>query len=304
MRRMRFDVCAYASFLHGLCKSGKWREAKKLFRKLIDRDHKSSGDSHLKMGRRVIFQLDCQGLIPVTLVYESYFRSLCSVGRLADAEKLLKEMMGMKYVPEFWVHRYFIRALFRAGRVDDARKYSNALIKKDFVSEDDIVVSLIDGFFETGKTDGARELLDDHIGSIAPISHLCNRVLGSYWKGGRIGEAIHLFERMKSGHYGRLDFLAYNTMFNGFIGCGEVEKAVLIFQEMVEENVSASGALYKTQVSVLSKNGKVDEAYNYLNEMMESDKLMSYFEWKEVFFLDFCTMEMRSSWDYFETGLS
>ncbi|GMP45700.1 hypothetical protein CsSME_00014135 [Camellia sinensis var. sinensis] len=50
------------------------------------------------------------------IAYETYFRSLCSAGRLDEAEALSKKTMKKRTVLEICVYGSFIKALFWAER--------------------------------------------------------------------------------------------------------------------------------------------------------------------------------------------
>lgn len=283
-RKCRLDVCVYGSFIYGLCKSGKLREAEKLFRRLIEKGHSVDGDSlRLKMGRRVIFQLNCRGKVPEIMAYETYFRSLCSAGKVEEAEMLLKEMFRKKTVPEICVYRSFIKALFRAGRSDDAVRFFDIERKKGLVRAQEIAVAVIMGLCELGRIDYARELLNEIVkdGFVATAC-IWNCILCGYWKQGRVDEVMDLFERMESGSCERPDISTYTIMVHGFCEHDNVHKAISIFRKMIENNVPVNRAMYSAVIRQLCECGRAEEAHKYVNEMIETGHLASYVGWKSL----------------------
>ncbi|KAL6012624.1 hypothetical protein ACLOJK_003113 [Asimina triloba] len=284
-RKCKLDICIYGSFIYGLCKTGKFREAEKLFQRLIARrSSKPSPVLNLKARRRLIFQLDLQEAVPEVMAYEAYCRSLCSVGKVAEAELLLREMMRKRTVPEVCVFLSFIKALFRAGRADDAVRFYRVQRKKGLISTAGIVDAVIRGLCQLGRIDDALEILSviENDGFVPDVG-IFNCILGCYWKEGRIDEAIALFKRMKDGKCGTPDVLTYTLAISGLCENGNVNEAVSIFQEMIEGNAQVSGAMYRAIIKGWSNCGRFEESHKYLNRMLEDGYLVSYIGWKLVF---------------------
>ncbi|KAF5821922.1 putative tetratricopeptide-like helical domain superfamily [Helianthus annuus] len=194
------DICVYGSWIDGLCKSGKYREADKLFRKLLKWGSvKKFGEEKkvLKEGRRAIFQLNCEGVVPELMAYECYFRALCNAMKLDDAEVLLKKMMSGRALPETCVYGSFIKALFRSGRDEDAMKFFKVQRKKGLVRVDEIVTYVIMGLCENGKSDDALRLFDEilTVNGFVNGSNVCNIILDGYWKHNGVSKAELFFER-------------------------------------------------------------------------------------------------------------
>ncbi|KAJ0611530.1 putative tetratricopeptide-like helical domain superfamily [Helianthus annuus] len=260
------DICVYGSWIHGLCKSGKYREADKLFRKLLKRGSvKKFGEEkkELKEGRRAIFQLNCEGVVPELMAYECYFRALCNAMKLDDAEVLLKKMMSGRALPEICVYGSFIKALFRSGRDEDAMKFFKAQRKKGLVRVDEIVTYVIMGLCENGKSDDAL----------------------SYWKHDGVSKAELFFERwrLNEGRYGKLDVTSYTIMFNGYCSGNDVRKAVMVFEEMLKRKMAVNGALYERVKRLLCDRGRANEAFRYLNDMIENGHLVFCKRWRTLF---------------------
>ncbi|XP_057975108.1 pentatricopeptide repeat-containing protein At5g61990, mitochondrial-like [Malania oleifera] len=285
-RKCHLDICVYGSFIHGLCKSGKFREADKLFCKLTKRESFNGlGQGLLKEGRRVIFQLNCHGAVPEVMAYESYFRSLCSVGKLDEAEMLLKKMMKKRTVLEACVYGSFIKALFRAGQEDDAIKFFNVERRKGLVHVEDITKFVIVELCKKGKIDEASRIFYEDVlsGKFVNDISICNCILDSFWKAGRTAEAESLFERILNGSFGVPDILTYKVMINGFFSRGNISRALCIFEEMQNSNIPVNGNLYEMIIRGLCDHGRLKEAYRYLNEMTANGHLVSCAKWTLVF---------------------
>ncbi|KAI3758391.1 hypothetical protein L6452_05952 [Arctium lappa] len=284
------DICIYGSFLHGLCKSGKLREAYKLFQKLIKRGPPRVSNERgvvLKEGRRAIFQLNCEGVIPEMMAYESYFRALCNAGKLDEAELLMKKMMRGKILPEICVYGSFVKALIRAGRDKDAIKFFNVQKKKGLVRVDEIGRHVIMGLCEKGKADDALRVFEEivMVNGFVSGSNVCNSILDSYWKENRVVDAELFFERWRlyEGNYGRPNVMTYTIMLNGYCSHNDVSKALVVFEEMLKSKMVVNGALYERLIRGLCDSGWVNEAFRYLNDMIEDGHLLFCKRWRALF---------------------
>ncbi|XP_039135877.1 putative pentatricopeptide repeat-containing protein At1g02420 [Dioscorea cayenensis subsp. rotundata] len=156
------DVSIYGNFMHGLCVSGKLKEARKLFDKLLKRDHsglRAHKVPNLKMGRRVIFQLKPSNMMSKDDVFGAYFQALCNTDKLEQVQSLAMEAMENNVVLESHAYRSFVRALFRANRVEDAFKLLEKKKIGGFVSYGDIASEVIERLCEMHRLDEAHELL-------------------------------------------------------------------------------------------------------------------------------------------------
>ncbi|KAI8014435.1 Pentatricopeptide repeat-containing protein [Camellia lanceoleosa] len=117
------------------------------------------------------------------IAYETYFRSLCSAGRLDEAEALSKKMMKKRTVLEICVYGSFIEALFWAGwgegNVDDALRIFNEIV----------------------TSSGLVYCVD-----------ICNHILGGYWKVGRVADAEKFFDQLQDGCFVVPNLSTYKTM--------------------------------------------------------------------------------------------
>ncbi|VFQ58830.1 unnamed protein product [Cuscuta campestris] len=283
-----FDICIYGNFLHALCKSDKLREAKKLFCKLIKNDNGGLEVSKkvVKGGRRAIFQMSCE--VPEIMAYEAYFRSLCSAGRINEAENLLKEMMKKRNVIEVCVYGSFITALFLAGRAEDALKFFEVESKKKrTITREDMSRYVIKGLCGDGRVDEALELLRDiNRGSkmTTYFSTSLNHILESYWKEGRVDEAERLFYGLQCGS----SFVVYDvsnhykTMINGYCVQGDVSKALGLVNEMVSRKMSVKPTLYSMVIRGLCDCGRLDEGLRCFDAMIGNGNAVSATSWKEL----------------------
>ncbi|XAR62069.1 hypothetical protein NMG60_11016664 [Bertholletia excelsa] len=285
-RNYQIDICIYGNFISGLCRTGKHREANKLFRKLIETDCcGGSKVDFLKKGKRAIFQLNCKGAVPEIMAYETYFRSLCSVGRLDLAEMLLKKMKKKRYVLEICVYGSFIKALFQANREDDVMKFYNIERKKGIVQVDEIARFIIMGLCEKGKVDQAFTLFSETITSVGFVycMDICNFILAGYWKEGRVEDAEKLFSRLKDGCFGLPNLITYKTMINGYSREDNLQKALSVFEEMLNGKITVDGMLYETIINGLCSHGRIKDTLTYLNIMIESGYFVSSIKLKVLF---------------------
>ncbi|CAL9773192.1 unnamed protein product [Musa acuminata subsp. burmannicoides] len=293
----KLDILIYGNFLYGLCKSGKLREARKLFDKLLKKGQniKDSLIPVLKPGRRVIFQLSSTKLISETVAFGAYFQSLCKTGRVEEAEMLLKEATEKNIPVETCVYVSFIEALCRAGRAEDAVEFLDLEKKKQSVSVGDITVAVIAGLCKLGQVDdGYRLLLEMVNEGVSPTAQVCNWILKSYWEAGRMEEAIGLFEKLRAGNCGgcvRPNASTYSLMIHGYLGRGDIAMAVSFVEQMEREKMQVDVGLHTSVVRSLYTTGKLEETHHYMNKMIESGTIVSYAEWEE--FVNSMTMRIE-----------
>ncbi|WOL09264.1 pentatricopeptide repeat-containing protein [Canna indica] len=275
------DILIYGNFLHALCKSHKLREARKLFDKMMKKDQNTGLIPVIKPGRRVIFQLSFTGLVSQTMAFGAYFRSLCSTGRVEEAEKLLREGMEKKLPVETCVYSSFIEALFCAGRVEDAMEFLEAKKKKGYACGE-VLVSVIAGLCKLGRVDDGYSFLIEMINNgFAATSKVCNSILESYWKAGRVEEAIGLFEGMKAQTFGgcaRPDSSTYSLMIHGFLRRGNIVVVHSLLEQMEWEKLQGDVRLHMSVVRYLYTYEKFEEMQQYMNKMIESGSIVSYAE--------------------------
>ncbi|KAJ8471076.1 hypothetical protein OPV22_025419 [Ensete ventricosum] len=271
----KLDILIYGNFLYGLCKSGKLREARKLFVKLLKKGQniKDSLIPVLKPGRRVIFQLSSTKLISKSVAFGAYFQSLCKTGRIEEAEMLLKEATEKNIPVETCVYVSFIEALCRAGRAEEAVELLDLEKKKQSVSVGDITVAVIAGLCKLGQVDDGYRLLLDMINrGVSPTAQVCNWILKSYWVTGRMEEAVGLFEKLRAGNCGgcvRPDASTYSLMIHGFLGRGDIVMAVSFIEQMEREKMQVDVGLHSSVVRSLFTTGKLEETQHYMNKMIE-----------------------------------
>ncbi|KAJ0962339.1 hypothetical protein J5N97_030167 [Dioscorea zingiberensis] len=284
------DVSIYGNFLYGLCKSGKHKEARKLFDKLLKRDHGGVGADkvpNLKMGRRVIFQLTPSSKISDTDVFAAYFQALCSADKVEQAQSLAGEAIENSVVLEGRVYGSFVQSLFRAGRAEDAFKLLEKKKKRGYTAYGDVAAEVIIKLCEMHRLDEAHELLLElKTEGFVPNTWVWNCILEEHLREGRVVEAMSLFKEMKargSDGFSSINACTYCVMVCGFVANGDIQMAMSIMEEMVREEIALSFDSYSVIVRGLCKCGRFEEAHKHLNRMVESGVLVSYAGWESLF---------------------
>ncbi|XP_008777992.2 putative pentatricopeptide repeat-containing protein At1g12700, mitochondrial [Phoenix dactylifera] len=284
------DISVYGNFFYSLCKSGRLREARKLFDKLAKKDRglEVNPAPCLKPGRRVIFQLSPSNKVTKVMTFEAYVRSLCSAGRVEDAERMLKEAARKSMVPEICVCRSFIEALFRAGRVDDAIGFFEAEKRRRHAEAGAMAAAVIEGLCEMGRVDEGCRLLCEMVDEgFVPTAKVWNWILESYWEEGRVWEATGLFDRMRSGICGgggaRPTASTYSVMIHGFLRKGDIMTAISLLEDMAREKMPVSFSLCSGVALSIHAQGELELLHDYLNKMIENGILVSYAAWELLF---------------------
>ncbi|ONK61925.1 uncharacterized protein A4U43_C08F34980 [Asparagus officinalis] len=244
----------------------------------FDRQAAEKPSDLLKARRRVIFQLAYPGVVREEIAFKAYFRSLCSLGKVEEAEKLLSVTKSK----DTCVYNSYVKALFRAGRIDDALRFFGSKRNKELVS------SIIFGLCENGKVDDGHRLLDETITEgFVPTARVLNCIIKSYWENGREEKAREMFRRMSSescsDYRTKPDSETYSVMIGKFLEKGEVDIGVSLLDEMRAKNLKAGVDLYCDIVRGLYKCGRVEEGEKWMNAMIGNGILVSYESWESLY---------------------
>ncbi|XP_020102032.1 pentatricopeptide repeat-containing protein At1g12775, mitochondrial-like [Ananas comosus] len=287
-KKYKADVLIYGDFLYGLCKSGKLREARKLFDKMSKKDRSFTANTEvvpvLKPGRRVIFQLGSPHPVSEKMAFEAYFRALCGTGRVEEAERLLKDRVMQNTVPDVCVYASFVEALFDAGRVEDAMNFFEAHKNKRGIDGKGIAVALIMGLCNVGRAGEGLQLLYEIVdGRFFPTARVWNRIVERFCEEGRVHDAQNLFDELrrgKCGDFARPDSSTYELMIFGLLNKGDTTAAIALLDEMTKKKIRADVRLYSAIVRRLYEDGAIEESNKYLNRMIENGILASYSAWE------------------------
>lgn len=168
--------------------------------------------------------------------FDGVVKSLTSVGRLGECDKILKAMEGGGFVADASVYGRAVVGLCDSGKLDEALEYANNLEKSGTSLDSNTWTSLVKKNFVAGHMD----------------------------------KALSCFKRMVEGKGGENVGCTFGVLVHEFCRRRSVEDAFKMLKEAVTKiNVQPSHATYKFLIESLLGKGKLKEASSLL-ELMKS----------------------------------
>ncbi|KAJ0969862.1 hypothetical protein J5N97_022739 [Dioscorea zingiberensis] len=133
------------------------------------------------------------------------------------------------------------------------------------ISEDVYVASaLVDMYAKCGRINDARSIFD-----LMPLRNVVswNAMMGGYSMHGKAKDAMELFHLMQRSRQ-KPDFISFTCVLSACSQAGLVEKGWYYFNTMNREHgIAARMEHYACMVSLLGRTGKLEEAYDLIQEM-------------------------------------
>ncbi|KAE8702252.1 Pentatricopeptide repeat-containing protein [Hibiscus syriacus] len=235
--------------IDGLCKSEKLEKAMEIADEMWT--HGSAalgnlGNSFIGLVDDVSRSMICT---PDLVTYSIIISALCKAGRIDEAKKKFKEMMGSK------------NQIFEIyGLVDEMRERG---ITPNVCTYNNIIQSLC----KNGKIEDTSSILDDmlQMGKNPNISSF-RMLIEAFCKACDFGVANELFEIALS-ICGQKEAL-YRLMFNELLAGGQVSEAKVVFEAALDRSFHLGNFLYKDLIEKLCKDGKLEEASGILHKLI------------------------------------
>jgi pentatricopeptide repeat protein len=216
---------------------------------------------------------------------------LVRIGKLLEAQLVLKEMVDMGMEPNVYSYNIVMDGLCKNGMLFDARMLMRLMTSSGVLPDTVTYTTLLHGYCHTGKVSEANNVLREMMrDGCSPNNYTCNILLYSLWKEGRISEAEELLQKMNEKGY-VIDTVTCNIVIDGLCNNGKLDKAIEIVNGMWTHGSAALGNLgnsyiglvddsdsrkkcmpdlisYSTIISGLCKAGRVGEAKKKFIEMM------------------------------------
>ncbi|CAH2038321.1 unnamed protein product [Thlaspi arvense] len=97
--------------------------------------------------------------------------------------------------------------------------------------------------------------------------YICNSILSSLVKNGKLDSCIKLFDQMKRDGL-KPDVVTYNTLLGGFIKVKNgYSKAMELVGELPHNGIQMDGVMYGTVLAICASSGRCEEAESYIQQM-------------------------------------
>ncbi|XP_052189473.1 pentatricopeptide repeat-containing protein At5g19020, mitochondrial [Diospyros lotus] len=262
---------SYTTMIIGLAQNGCWNEGVSLFQDMrfegvspnevtmssvISAYSHSGGIWNCRALHSLVKKI---GLEVFVLVTTNLVHMYCVCSSLWDARTLFDEMTE----PNMVTWNVMLNGYSKAGCVDLARDLFERIPVKDVVSWG----TIIDSYLQTGRLTEAFTMYHEMVGSaLAPNEVMAVNLISSCGQSMALHEGQQFHSLSVKMGFDCYDFMQA-TIINFYACCREVNHAQLQFELGCKDHVPSWNAL----IAGLVKNGMVDLARRYFDEMPERD---------------------------------
>ncbi|KAK6941474.1 E motif [Dillenia turbinata] len=248
------DIFSYNALLSAYSKSGFVEDMTVLFHRMPCRDPVSYntvisglvGGGCLREAFDVFVGMQREGFEGTDYTYVSLLNA-CT--KLLDLERG-KQIHGRLVVCDYRGSAFIWNALSdlyaKCGAIDHARWLFDRMDNRNIVSWN----SIISGYLRNGQPERCLELFHEmRVSGLMPDQVTVSNVLGAYFQTGRVDDASNMFRAIK----GKADKVCWTTMIAGSVQNGREEGALMLFCEMLRENVRPDSFAISVAVSACAK---------------------------------------------------
>ncbi|KAM7276091.1 hypothetical protein ACFE04_017957 [Oxalis oulophora] len=198
--------------------------------------------------------------------YNMLLRSLCDTGS-HDLAKIAYGYMRIDgYFPDDSLLGYLVLSFIQAGKNDIANKLMNEVGGSPFVYNN-VLIALVE---QNQVTEALRFFREQRVSKFRHDTRTFNILVKGLCRTGKVDKGFQLFSEM--GSFGcSADVVTYNTIIDGLCKTHQVDRGLGILKEVqLRDDCSPNCVTYTSIISGYSKLGKMTEASNIFNEMVDS----------------------------------
>lgn len=204
----------------------------------------------------------------LTIALTSIVAGLADVGRVADARALLNDMTRRKAPPSPITYAALLAACFRHGAVEDAVDVFRGI--PDSLRTLDVCNSCVAGLCRTGelrRVEEAADLLDSmRYGAIRPDQATFNTLMDGFMRCGEFERAEHYLDIMETANV-QPGIVTFTILMKGFGDGRQFGKAKNMFLEISRRGLKPDRVALNAFVSVCARSGDCKAAERVLAYM-------------------------------------
>ncbi|XP_072960068.1 pentatricopeptide repeat-containing protein At3g49240, mitochondrial-like [Typha angustifolia] len=216
---------------------------------------------------------------PTVFTCNAVLAALLRQGRYADLLTLHRFVTQASVAPTVVTHNLLLQAYCDCRKTDTALEHFRLLLKEDspVLPSPTTYRILAKGLIDNKKLEQAVELKDGMIerGLVAPDPIVYNFLMSGFVNANDPEKVLSLFEELKDKLGGGmiLDGIVYGNLMKGYFLKGMEKEAVDCYNEVLGEGskVRFSAVSYNSVLDALGRNGKLDEAINLFDRMMNKE---------------------------------
>ncbi|CAL1369039.1 unnamed protein product [Linum trigynum] len=257
------DIVVYRTLLDALCDNGQVDEALEILGKILRKGLKAPkvrqpqldltncrSVESIDATKKLIHEALIRGCVPSSASYTVMAHDFYKEGSVAQADKVLNEMLDRGFKPAIRSYEAKLTALCIEGRIDDAVHVIEVeMVRANCVRTVRVYNVLLRGLCETGNSAMAvryLEKMDKQVGCVAD-SESYSILVNGLCRDGRFVEASRILEQMLRRSY-RPSVNMYNVLVQGLCTMGRQYDAVTLVEEMIDQGEIPDMSLWNSLV--------------------------------------------------------
>ncbi|KAK2968091.1 hypothetical protein RJ640_028924 [Escallonia rubra] len=270
------DVVSWTTMISGYCNAGKVEQSIVLFERMrleglepndftwnaMIAGYARNGDCD---GAFALFsRMSKEGLVPDLVTWNAMISGFVQSRRTFEAVELFRDMLFAGIKPNHVTVTGLLPVCGMMGSIQRGKEIHGLIYRMWLYVNVFVASALIDMYSKCGSVKDAWNVFDK-----IPVKNVAswNAMIGCYGRHGMVDSAVQLFERMQDEGM-QANQVTLICILSACSHGGLVEKGLSIFRSMRETyRVDASKEHYACVVDLLSRSGRMEEAYNLVKEM-------------------------------------
>ncbi|CDW75338.1 UNKNOWN [Stylonychia lemnae] len=217
----------------------------------------------------VFHEMQLSNIKPSSVTYGILIKAYGQANQLENAFFVFRKMKESNLIPNSVTYGCLIDACVKNNQIDQAMEVFETM-KKDGVQLNTIIfTTLIKGFAKAYKLEQALEVyevmkLDD---KIKPNNVTFNSMIDCCIRCNAIQRASEIFDEMKKSPQIRPDLITYSTMIKGYCKEKNIHQALVILNEMENQQIQADEVLYNSLLDGCCKANEIEMALKVYKNM-------------------------------------
>ncbi|OVA00706.1 Pentatricopeptide repeat [Macleaya cordata] len=225
-------------------------------------------DPNLPKAREIFSEMVEKGCYPDIVTYGIMVDVLCKAGRVDEAVGIVRDMESRGCRPTSFIYTVLVHTYGIENRIGDAVKTFLEMETNGINADVVIYNALIGAFCKVNRLNNVSRVLDEmERKGVAPNSRTSNIILNSLISRGENDEAFRVFRRMIKVCDPDVD--TYTMMIKMFCGSDQLEMALKVWKYMSLKQFVPSMHTFSVLINGLCEKGEVTKACVFLEEMIE-----------------------------------
>ncbi|XP_010529124.1 PREDICTED: pentatricopeptide repeat-containing protein At5g46580, chloroplastic [Tarenaya hassleriana] len=211
------------------------------------------------------------GLMPDEVTYSSVLDVYAKLGKVEEVLSLYERAVATGWKPDPLTFSVLGKMFGEAGDYDGIRYVLQEMKSMDVKPNVVVYNTLLEAMGKAKKPGLARSLFNEMLESgLTPNEITLTALVKIYGKARWEKDALQLWKEMKARNW-PMDFILYNTLLNMCADIGLEEEAETLFCDMKQSMQSKPDSFsYTAMLNIYGSGGKVDKAMALFEEMLEA----------------------------------